>query len=174
MLEVEIEYEWTRDEYLRVLRKGSLPWIYRRQYLLGALMIFCGIIIDVKGQSGTATYLYILGILYTGYWLWVMRFITSKAWNKGIGVRGPIKVLATDDGVSITSDAGQMNYKWAVFPLVKEWTDYYFLKRNKLIVAAIIPKRAFSSRDDESAFRRLLGVHASSSLIANEALDSSR
>jgi len=101
----------------------------------------------------------------------MMRSATAKAWSKGVGNRGPINIVATDQGVTTTFDSGETTFTWEVFPRSREWSDYYFLMRNRLIVATIIPRRAFTSVTDEAKFRSLLRVHTTARLISNKALD---
>ena len=171
MSRVTVEYQWDRSEYLRVIRKAALPWIYRYQYLLGVFIICVGVILDIEGTGGTSLFIYVIGVAYAVYMFSIMRFATAKSWTKAVGIRGPITVEVTDDDVSTKSDAGDTRLNWAVFPKAKEWSEYYFLMRNRFFVTTIIPKRAFESPADEAIFRNLLRAHTSSKLIPNGPLD---
>ena len=115
----------------------------RRQYILGIFIFATGVVVNIRGTIGDAAFLYIFGLVITSYMLLIMRISSAKAWSKGIGVRGPIEIVLTDDGVSTTFDDGGTTFGWSVFPRSKEWSEYYFLMRNRMIVGTIIPKSAF-------------------------------
>jgi YcxB-like protein len=169
--DVTVEYQWTRDEYLRVIRKGALPRAIRYQYLVGVFMICAGVVLGIEGNAGSTLFLCVLGVAFIAYWLWIPRTASTKSWSRNVGLRGPIKIEVTDSGVWSTTDAGETKLTWEVFPRSKEWSDYYFIMRSKVTVATIIPKRAISSPVEEANLRNLFRAHTSSQLVPNQSLD---
>jgi len=54
MDEIRISYQWDRSEYLHVMRRAALPWIFRRKYLLGIFIFVCGVADNVWGGAAEA------------------------------------------------------------------------------------------------------------------------
>jgi hypothetical protein len=171
--EVVIDFKWERAEFLNIFRRRSLPWVFRYLAPFGIIFIVLGIVIGLglHGKSGFALIFYVIGAVYILYGLWFPRFVTKKTWTKGIGIQGPVKIIANDSGVSVKTSDTETKATWRLYALSTEWSSYYLLRQSKYSVALVIPKRGFAISSDEAIFRSLLRAHTSASLVPNAALD---
>jgi hypothetical protein len=172
MDEIHIDFQWKRDEYLRVSRKGPLGRAGRRLKFNAAVMIVAGISLFYVWNIGVAWFIVGLGALYLLLSYWFLVGVPNKAWKSGIDVREPMSMLINEDGVTTKGRSSESKLSWDFFPYSREWPDYYFLLRNRRGVPIAIPKRGFKSQKDEAQLRALLESRTQAMLTPNGQLDS--
>lgn len=162
MSSVTAEFEWDRSEFLHVQRFAAIPWINRLP-VFGLIVIFAGVEEIYLGSWRDARLLFVVGVLlfvYQGWLLWLI----PRVWNRRFSAHPKIKVVTSESGVTSVSGDDEKRAKREEYRRSKEWSSYYFLKRNRLIVRLIVPKRGFVSPQDVSTFRTLLRSHTASTL----------
>ena len=85
MDEIHIDFQWQRDEYLRISRKGPLARSSRRFLISAAAMIFGAIVLITEGY-GMGWYVLGLGVVYCLLSFWMLIGLPKKAWKIGNGI----------------------------------------------------------------------------------------
>lgn len=70
------------------------------------------------------------------------------------------QLLASDSGLEVKTGTSDLKYSWGAITRKTETAAYYFLFLNA-IHALIIPKRAFTGKEDAAEFKKILTRHLS-------------
>jgi hypothetical protein len=169
--EITVEFQWTRAEYLAVVRRGPLARSFRIFVLSACACLIGGVLAFYSGHGGTGTFFIILGVVYLGMAFWFIYSIPRRAWNKGVDIREPMRITVSDEGVATKASTSEARVSWLSYPYSREWSDYYFLQRTRRTAPKILPKRAFKSPRDESELRSILRSHTHAKLSPSIELD---
>jgi hypothetical protein len=82
-------------------------------------------------------------------------------WKNSSNIRGVSRYSFSERGVDIQSPTARAELQWASFVTVRETSDFFLLYVRKSM-AHIVPKRAFASEADVTAFRALVRNHIKS------------
>jgi hypothetical protein len=156
-----IEYQWTRSEYYRAIRKAARVTPFQAAYIIIAavLTIFFHVFLFVV----------ILCVVAWAFAAYVLR--PRTLWNKTPGITDPRRVIFNDDGITTTSPSKTATVAWSQFSRSRETPDYYHIFSMRSPVASPFRKAVFVNSLDEARLRSLLRSHTKASLLPNGALD---
>jgi hypothetical protein len=165
------EFVWDEAEFKRVSRKYGFSKVFLRYNLLSAVpIVIAGISLTVVGErAGWAVVGF--GAVYVLYCLWFSRAVPRSLWRRTLGIKGPQRLVFTDDGVASHTDVSDKSEKWQLYKYVSERDGWYLLGRTRRIATIFVPKRSFLSPRDEAVFRSIVRAHAQASLIPNSQQD---
>jgi hypothetical protein len=169
--EISVEFQWTRAEYLRVVRRGVLSRLFRAFALSASSCLIGGALIVYSGHVGPGTFFMGLGIVYLVTAVWFIYSVPHRTWNKGVDIQHPIRLTVSDEGVATKGSTSEARVSWLSYPYSREWRDYYFLQRTRRAAPKILPKRALKSPRDETELRIILKTHTQAKLLPSVELD---
>jgi hypothetical protein len=169
--EIRVEFQWEREEYYRVIRRGSLARVVRSLLISSLTLIFGGSVLLFLGSTGFGFFFLGLAAFYIFLLFWIRIFSPKRAWEKTIGIREPISIVFDRDGITTKASESESKLSWNFYPISREWSDFYFLQRSRRGIPRTVPKRGFASAHDESRFRALLESRTQASLLPNSQLD---
>ncbi len=103
---VSVEFELTREEYVA----GS-HLAMRRQWTLLVLPL-AGILLLIIGSVQNFTY-FGPGVVLLGFSAWIWWGAPRRRWRKDPAQAGPFTYRFDDQGITITSPAGNVHLVWA-------------------------------------------------------------
>ncbi|HEX8163783.1 MAG TPA: YcxB family protein [Pyrinomonadaceae bacterium] len=146
------------------MRRYYEPFRMKLAGVLGALFLALGVF--TGRASGDPFYLILsaLGALslvrfYLGY------FVAPRRWYKHISERGEYTLQYSDAGIVFRARDIDSTLQWSLYREVRETGQFYFLVYGK-DAFSVIPKRAFTSAEQERGFRALLRRHVGPELEA--------
>jgi hypothetical protein len=87
-----------------------------------------------------------------------------KLWRATPGIQDDRKYVFTDEGFSMRCALADTRLSWIARLKSREFGRHYSIRGINGGVLTIVPKRAFSSTEDEAAFRALLRAHTQAQL----------
>jgi hypothetical protein len=169
--EISVEFQWTRAEYLRVVRRGVLSRTFRVFALSASSCLIGGALIVYSGHGGPGTFFIVLGIVYLVMAVWFIYSVPQRTWSKGVDIREPMRITVSDEGVATKASTSEARVSWLSYPYSQEWRGYYFLQRTRRAAPKILPKRALKSPGDETELRTILKTHTQAKLLPSVELD---
>jgi hypothetical protein len=171
MDEIHIDFQWQRDEFMRVSRKGPIGRAGKRFVIEAVVMIVAGITLITNWSSGFGWFIIGLGLFYSFFGFWLLVGGPKKSWKSGVDIQDPISYLIDDNGVTTKGSSSETRLSWKFFRYSREWSDYYVLLQGRRGVPKVIPKRGLKSEKDEARLRALLESRTKAQLIPNGRLD---
>jgi hypothetical protein len=158
---VVVHFQLTEVDTARAFRGRVLrnPRFYGFEGL-GILLV--GISFPLGHQFGVVIFL--LGLLLILVSLSLLGAVQKGAWRKNPALRGPTSMAFYETGVRARTVNGESSLRWDAYPETIENGAYYMLHRPERGGYTIVPKRAFSSAQDELAFRSLVERHTEARL----------
>jgi len=157
MSEVKVEFQLTRDEYLRARRwldlRTPIYWC-----IAGPGLAFAVYLVILGLQHGGAA-LAVPGLVALGAWTWAVFFTSSNRWKRSPTLQGRRSVEVLDSGIVVESDTGRWTSKWATYRRLGLGGGCYHFQQSRSSV--LVPVRAFASTRDEREFVSLIGQHLS-------------
>ncbi len=141
-----------------MLRLCTGLWFYRVFAVLAALAFVVGITLTLTGDAslGLPTIgVAIVWSLLTAGSLFVGPVLQYRRQPR---LRDEQSHCFADDGITVSFADAESHLKWTFYEVLAELDDVYLLRHQKRF-ANIIPRRAFSSREDENRFRQLAQQH---------------
>jgi membrane associated rhomboid family serine protease len=156
---VSLSFRYTEAEYIAAVRQYFDP--FRAKFLLGlgvafvALGLFTGF---VSSDYIMQWFLTITGLL--ALWLFYRNYyVAPRRWYKRSPVlREEYHLQYSDAGIVFRSKDINANYQWSLYQQVAENEQFYYLIYGGQSFS-VIPKRAFTTDEQERAFRELLRAH---------------
>ena len=158
---ITVQFIPTKADYVRSVRayyaRQRIVWLtYAILAALCVLALAAGVFLDAD-YLGLATTLGVVTLISLAFLLLVMPFMAhlQMRWNE----RSLCETIwqITGDRISITNTFGEATFDWGTFRRVFETRDYYLFSytanRN---LFQILPKRAFVSAEQATAFRKLV------------------
>lgn len=154
---VTVEFTLTQSEFARVARSRYLRSKDFKQSvaLIAAMFIVAGLLLTRRSgvvASGAGLALTVGSVMLAGM-LASMIWRPRQAWRKSAVLRGPHTLWIGSDHLEVADIGGRHEHAWAAVKSAQETKDSYAI----LFAGAFycIPKRAFSSRQDEMRAREL-------------------
>jgi YcxB-like protein len=159
MDDVVVEYIWTRDEWIKGVRRSARVTIYQALWVLIIAVISIFVHIFVFALA--------LGVV-----LWILLWILGPifSWKRVAGIQESRRVVFADNGITTTTSSKTWTVPWSTFSRSKETADYYLLF-GKRPAASPFKKSIFPCPVDEARFRSLLRSHTRASLNPNTRAD---
>lgn len=161
--EIRIEFQYTEAEYLAACRLH----MFRNSETLFRLILFfvfilAGALLLTTLVTDFPWWTTLTGTLFVeAFILYNALVMAPRHYFRGDGrFRDQYEVSCSDEGIRIKTKQIDSQLGWALYTKVIEGRDLYLLVYGKgLPMMTTIPKRAFQSAAQESAFRELLQRH---------------
>lgn len=153
---VTLQFTPTTEDYISTLRAYLWHMGHLRLMLAAFGMVFiCGCFLIAASESYRAmAALLIIQLPLFGLYFWVITpLLLARRVQRNEQFRGIIHWQLSQDHVVIRNEFAETCLNWDQFKQVSETSTHYLLLTNTLL---FIPKRAFGSEADESAFRHLV------------------
>ena len=155
---VTVGFTLTRDEVIRLYRgrqaRNWTNWAF----------VALGLVLAAFGVWFRAVEIVTVGVVYTvwlaGYaWVWV----PARIWRREVQLHSEQTITFSDAGVATQMIDSWVKTDWGYWCKVEAVRDGYVISA-RTNGWMIIPTRAFGSRDDEDAFRQIIGRHIAPSV----------
>ncbi len=160
---VTLHFRYTREEYVAAVRQFFDPFRLKLYGVLGALLLLLGAFAGaVSDDPFYPWFLSIFGVVslalfYRSY------FLAPRRWYDHISARGDYTLQCSDAGVGFRAKDMESSLRWSLYREARENERFYFLVYGKHAFT-VIPKRVFTSADQERSFRELLRQHVAPAL----------
>ena len=161
--EVKLEYEYTEAEYLAANRLffSSSPNIIARLGVFGLLLGAAVILLSFLTNSLIVIPGLVFVVLLEAALFYNVLVNTPRKYFRGDGkFRDRYELTFSDEGVKLKTSQVDSKMSWSLYSRVVEGRDMYLLlygKDTRMMTA--VPKRVFSSSDQEQLFRELVTRH---------------
>jgi hypothetical protein len=162
--EVKLEYQYTESEYLAANRLFFLssPNVFARLIAFGLLL---GLVVVLLSFLMTDGLILLPGLLFVALFeaalFYNVLFTTPRKYFRGDGkFRDRYEITFSDEGVKLKTSQIDSKMAWSLYTRVVEGRDMYLLfygKDTRMMTS--VPKRAFTSNDQEQLFRELITRH---------------
>jgi hypothetical protein len=160
--EVALQYRYSEEEYAQAVRlyfDHTLRLEARTDVIACGLAIaagaLCWLFIDRSGASLFLAGAGLFGLMLTGY----VTLIVPKQWyRRDPRLQSEYRLVFRDDGIEFKTDQIDSRLEWSLYQRMIENTRFYVLIYGRNMIS-VIPKRAFSSPEQEDAFRELVKRH---------------
>jgi hypothetical protein len=165
---IKLEFQYDQKEFTVGMRDYLLPitlTVKKRDWVLASLflVVVVGVLVltgDLPFWLPVVAVIFILGVLtfYNGY------IVPLLTWRRQPTLADRYSVEFSDEGVQCNTSTTNTQMQWQAYQRVIETKQYYYLVLSKFVVS-VIPKRVFSSAQEEAAFRELIKRNLPNSLI---------
>jgi hypothetical protein len=162
--EVKLEYQYTEAEYIAANRLFlfSSPNAIARLLVFGLVL---GLAVVVPGLLVTSWLMLFPGlvfvVIFEAMLLYSVLVTTPRKYFRGDGkFRDRYEITFSDEGVRLKTSQVDSKTAWSLYTKVVEGRDTYLLfygKDTRMMTA--VPKRVFTSNDQEQLFRELITRH---------------
>jgi YcxB-like protein len=157
---VVVEYQLTEDEVVpglrrQLLRTGRL----RLVFIIGVLLVLLGAFSAVAFGPSFGAFMGVLGILYIALVSGVVIRAPRRAWRRNPALRGPQLIAFGPEIIYARSMLAESRSQWGLYAAMIETDRCYMLQLATRKAYAFVPKRAFKSATDETAFRDMVALH---------------
>jgi hypothetical protein len=155
---VTIRFQYTEAEYVAAVREYFDPFRTKLSGVIGALILSLGIFMGYVSDDSFVPWMLsffgvvALAVFYRSY------YVAPRHWYKAVSGRGEYTLQYSDAGIVFHSKDMDSTLQWSLYRAVRETDRFYFLVYGKHMFS-VIPKRAFTSAEQEEAFRALLRRH---------------
>jgi YcxB-like protein len=161
--EVKLEYEYSEAEYLAASRLlfSNSPDIISRLAVFGLLLGAAVILLSLLTDSWIIIPGLVFVVLLEVALFYNVLVNTPRKYFRGDGkFRDRYELTFSDEGVQVKTSQIDSKMAWSLYTKVVEGRDMYLLlygKDTRMMTA--VPKRVFSSNDQEQLFRELVTRH---------------
>lgn len=154
---IELRFKYTEDEYVSAYRKYFLA--KRRPFFLlflAAGLVAAGIYFLITGSDVALT----VACTSTGAWLLGLLISSSvlmprQRFRNNPRFRSEYLLRFTDDGIEFHTNEIDAKISWRIYKQALE-TKAFFLLSDGGLTLSVIPKRAFSSAEQELRFKQMV------------------
>jgi hypothetical protein len=155
------DFSWSAPELADLQRsKGRIATELRVMYVFFAMIIVLGVARLVHGHVETrqiVLYLVIQVLVLALFAMMLRRIIPALHWRRIKSKNKEVHLSFTDRGIWKEVDgAPPTKAGWDMYHRAVSWHDTYLLYGAERYPRMSIPKRAFSTKEDELAFRQLV------------------
>jgi YcxB-like protein len=148
-----LKFTLTRPEVAKILRQRMVRRWQNWAFLVGAVIILvCGILLS-------NVVLITMGVLYV---LWCVVFDTVGLpwiyWRRFENLHSEHTMTISDDGIASERAQSSSQTEWAFWSRVQALPDAYLIIAGRQSML-MIPKRVFTSSDDEYLFQAIVSRH---------------
>jgi len=153
-----VEHQLTQDEVVPVVYRQFLRrWQNLCLPIVGICLVIAGVVVVVMDSTNKVAWavLLTLGLVILLIFFVLVPITPRRIWKrvkKGFEVR---TLQISEEGISRHTALNDTTMRWPMFSEVKLRNNLYLLKVGKGPGCFMIPKRAFISPTDETAFREL-------------------
>jgi len=161
--EVKLEYEYSEAEYLAASRLlfSNSPDIISRLAVFGLLLGAAVILLSLLTDSWIIIPGLVFVVLLEVALFYNVLVNTPRKYFRGDGkFRDRYELTFSDEGIQVKTSQIDSKMAWSLYTKVVEGRDMYLLlygKDTRMMTA--VPKRVFSSNDQEQLFRELVTRH---------------
>ena len=161
--EVKLEYEYSEAEYLAASRLlfSNSPDIIARLGVFGLLLGAAVILLSLLTDSWIIIPGLVFVVLLEVALFYNVLVNTPRKYFRGDGkFRDRYELTFSDEGIQVKTSQIDSKMAWSLYTKVVEGRDMYLLlygKDTRMMTA--VPKRVFSSNDQEQLFRELVTRH---------------
>src|ERR1043166_1240656 len=162
--EVKLEYEYSEPEYLAASRLFffSSPNVIARLIVFGLLLVAAVILLGLLFTDLLILFPGLLFVVLLEAALFYNVLVTTpRKYFRGDGkFRDRYEITFSDEGVKLKTSQIDSKMAWSLYTRVVEGRDMYLLfygKDTRMMTS--VPKRAFTSNDQEQLFRELITRH---------------
>lgn len=155
---VTLQFTYTEAEYVAAVRQFFDPFRMKLSGTVGAVLLFLGIFTFYVSDDPFYPWfmsfvgVVVLALFYRSY------YAAPRRWYKHIAGRGEYTLQYSDAGICFHSNDMDSTLQWSLYQSVRETERFYFLIYGKAAFT-VIPKRAFTTAEQEQGFRALLRRH---------------
>ena len=155
MPDVKVEFQMTRNEYLRARR-----WLDLRNPIYWGIAVpglaFAVFLVILGYRHGGALQA-VPGLIALGTWIWAVFFSTSIRWSRSATLQGRRSVEVLESGIAVESDTGRWTSPWGRYRRLGLGGGCYHFQQSRSSV--LVPLRAFESPCEERQFVSAIARH---------------
>ncbi len=161
---LKVKYTPEQQDYAQVLRLFFLQRTGTRISLGFLVIAFAIIIYTLATQGSTPTLFELVWLIFPPAFVVYVIYIQPNRMAKQAMTNEQLTAENTwqlgDDGIQMSTQFGSTLLEWADISKLVSSKDYYLilLKRNKNTFR-FVPRRGFSSEDEQARFQQLVGDH---------------
>ena len=162
---VTIHFRYGEAEYVAAVRQYFDPFRMKLSGAFGVLLLSFGVITGYAGGDPYSTWLLsllgaaALAVFYRSY------YVAPRRWYKLVSERGEYTLQYSDAGIVFRAKDIDSTLQWSLYSQVRETEGFYFLVYGN-DAFSVVPRRAFTSAEQEQEFRALLRRHVAPELTA--------
>jgi hypothetical protein len=165
-VEVKLEYQYTEAEYMAASRLlfFSKPETLVRLIVFSIFLLTGAFILSTLIVDFIPLWTMILFIgLFEGLLFYNLLVKVPRSYFRGDGkFRDKYEITFTDEYIRVKTSQLDSKLAWSLYTKVLEGSDMYLLIYGKDVrMMTAVPKRAFTSKDQEHKFRDLVSRHIS-------------
>lgn len=160
MKSVSISFEYEENEYINADRKFlSLSGQLSRGKLItfAVLMAISVICLTMPSYASLGLFCVIIFALWFIKMAFRYYIKPKNDFGKKASTAKTYEFTFTKDKISLTTQRASADFQWKMFKKLYETNDIIYLAHNNNKTCTMIPKRAFESEDQLSAFRKIVG-----------------
>ena len=154
---INLTYKYTESEYVSAARFFYTRTLHTKLNLfISVIAIFSGLVgVLLAGDSLLWSLLMFAGFLVL-FFSYYAHFVTPRLhYQRNPKLREQYHLQFSEDGLVFRSKELESRLEWSFYSKVWETPQFYFLLYGKDMFT-LIPKRVFSSREQEASFRSML------------------
>jgi hypothetical protein len=157
---VVVEFQLTEDEVVPGLRSQLLRnRRLRLLFAIGVLLTFLGVVSAVVIDTFFGVVFGLIGVFYVALTATVVVVGPRRAWRRNPVLRGQQFIAFSPDGIYARSTVAESRLQWRVYAGMIETERCYMMRLANRKAYVFVPKRAFRSSGDETAFRNMARLH---------------
>ena len=168
---VTLRFKYTEAEYVAAVRQYFDPFRAKFTAVFGVLLLALGVFASLVSEDSIAPwFLIIAGLLALGMF-YLNYYAAPRRWfRRAARPREEYTLHYSDAGIVFHAKDIDSTLQWSLYQAVCETEQFYFLIYGKDMFS-VIPKRAFTSAEQEQAFRDLLRRHVDPQVTAAQLSD---
>ncbi|MBA2734954.1 MAG: YcxB family protein [Acidobacteria bacterium] len=155
---ISLRFKYTEEEYVSATRFYLLRVSdFLFQLIISSLLIVAGVfsVLLLDLESVTTFILIFVGVIWLLVWLLALFVMPRQRFRSDPKFRDEYSLQFSDDGIQFKTSQIDALIQWSLYTKVLENDRFYLLIYGKNMIS-VIPKRAFTSADQEAAFDALL------------------
>lgn len=156
--QINLEYAFTENEYVKAVQAFNSCAHHTRFLIFPSLFVFLVglVVIRVFGNDNVfGLILFFVGFIFSVSSYHSHFVIPRQYFNRNPELGQFCNLQCSDSGLFFNTNNTESRLEWSYFREIWETSEFYFLFSGK-DAPAIIPKRAFTSKQQETLFRELI------------------
>lgn len=153
---VRVTYTLTQDEYIAFLKT-----VTGRALLPLVLVVGIAAILFALADGGPEEAILVAVVVIVVFALiWsAIRKTWKRQFSQNVMLNDETTITLDDDGLHVDSESTSALLRWKAYEFVQVAKQFFLIKQRGQAVYTLVPLRAFSSEDDQSAFLDMFRTH---------------
>lgn len=157
MKQVDIRFQYTKEEYVKAVRKYLLvtDTIKKLDLILAIIGVPCTLVyFFLSSFNWFSILLLVCAVLFAGFIGFQYLYVPAMTFEKTPKFKEEYHLTFTPEGILFETASVSSELKWDAYTIFWESEDCYYLVQEKHIYT-ILPKRVFSGDAEKLAFERM-------------------